>query len=76
MNIHEYQAKALLHEFGVPISKGVPVLRGRLQEQSNQSGSICSVQSGGRLIQWLNRLPIKKAPVEQGLSDHAVLHAD
>jgi succinyl-CoA synthetase beta subunit len=27
MNIHEYQAKALLSEFGVPISKGVPVLR-------------------------------------------------
>jgi succinyl-CoA synthetase beta subunit len=27
MNIHEYQAKALLHKFGVPISKGVPVLR-------------------------------------------------
>ncbi|WP_315702083.1 MULTISPECIES: ADP-forming succinate--CoA ligase subunit beta [unclassified Bradyrhizobium] len=27
MNIHEYQAKALLHQFGVPISKGVPVLR-------------------------------------------------
>src|SRR5439155_1963294 len=27
MNIHEYQAKALLHEFGVPISKGVAVLR-------------------------------------------------
>ena len=27
MNIHEYQAKALLHEFGVPISKGAPVLR-------------------------------------------------
>jgi succinyl-CoA synthetase beta subunit len=27
MNIHEYQAKALLHEFGVPISKGVPILR-------------------------------------------------
>jgi succinyl-CoA synthetase beta subunit len=26
MNIHEYQAKALLHEFGVPISKGVPLL--------------------------------------------------
>ena len=23
MNIHEYQAKALLHEFGVAISKGV-----------------------------------------------------
>src|SRR6201747_1718611 len=27
MNIHEYQAKALLHDFGVPISKGVAVLR-------------------------------------------------
>src|SRR5215218_1215946 len=27
MNIHEYQAKALLHEFGVPISRGVAVLR-------------------------------------------------
>ncbi len=27
MNIHEYQAKALLGEFGVPMSKGVPVLR-------------------------------------------------
>jgi succinyl-CoA synthetase beta subunit len=27
MNIHEYQAKALLHDFGVPISRGVPVLR-------------------------------------------------
>src|SRR5689334_13637894 len=27
MNIHEYQAKALLHEFGVQISKGVPVLK-------------------------------------------------
>src|SRR6476646_3737561 len=27
MNIHEYQAKALLHEFGVPISRGEPVLK-------------------------------------------------
>jgi len=27
MNIHEYQAKAVLSEFGVPISKGVPVLK-------------------------------------------------
>ena len=27
MNIHEYQAKALLSEFGVAISKGAPVLR-------------------------------------------------
>ena len=29
MNIHEYQAKALLKEFGVPVSRGVPVLQGR-----------------------------------------------
>src|SRR4029453_856638 len=27
MNIHEYQAKALLHEFGVPISRGAAVRR-------------------------------------------------
>jgi len=27
MNIHEYQAKTLLSEFGVPISGGVPVLK-------------------------------------------------
>jgi succinyl-CoA synthetase beta subunit len=27
MNIHEYQAKAVLSEFGVAISRGVPVLR-------------------------------------------------
>ncbi len=27
MNIHEYQAKALLREFGVAVSRGVPVLK-------------------------------------------------
>jgi succinyl-CoA synthetase beta subunit len=27
MNIHEYQAKALLKEFGVPISRGVPIFK-------------------------------------------------
>ncbi len=27
MNIHEYQAKAILKEFGVPVSRGIPVLR-------------------------------------------------
>src|SRR3954463_186919 len=32
MNIHEYQAKALLHEFGVPISRGVPVLDAAMAE--------------------------------------------
>jgi succinyl-CoA synthetase beta subunit len=27
MNIHEYQAKAALREFGVPVARGVPVLK-------------------------------------------------
>ena len=27
MNIHEYQAKAILREFGAPVASGVPVLR-------------------------------------------------
>jgi succinyl-CoA synthetase beta subunit len=27
MNIHEYQAKAVLHGFGVPVSRGVPIFR-------------------------------------------------
>jgi succinyl-CoA synthetase beta subunit len=27
MNIHEYQAKAVLKEFGVPVSKGVPIFK-------------------------------------------------
>src|SRR6202045_4882187 len=27
MNIHEYQAKAVLREFGVPVSRGVPVFK-------------------------------------------------
>jgi len=27
MNIHEYQAKAILKEFGAPVSRGVPVLK-------------------------------------------------
>src|ERR1700753_102341 len=26
MNIHEYQAKAVLKEFGVPVSRGVPIM--------------------------------------------------
>ena len=27
MNIHEYQAKAILREFGVPVSRGVPIVK-------------------------------------------------
>jgi succinyl-CoA synthetase beta subunit len=54
MNIHEYQAKALLHEFGVPISKGVPLLDAAMAEVAAKQlpGPIWVVKSqihaGGR----------------------------
>ena len=54
MNIHEYQAKALLHEFGVPISKGVPVLKASDSEAAAKAlpGPVWVVKSqihaGGR----------------------------
>src|ERR1043165_6563512 len=54
MNIHEYQAKALLHEFGVPISKGVPLLDAAMAEVAAKTlpGPVWVVKSqihaGGR----------------------------
>ncbi|WP_028348497.1 ADP-forming succinate--CoA ligase subunit beta [Bradyrhizobium murdochi] len=54
MNIHEYQAKALLHEFGVPISRGAPVLKASDSEAAAKQlpGPIWVVKSqihaGGR----------------------------
>jgi succinyl-CoA synthetase beta subunit len=54
MNIHEYQAKALLHEFGVPISKGAPVLKAEDAEAAAKAlpGPVWVVKSqihaGGR----------------------------
>ena len=54
MNIHEYQAKALLSEFGVPISKGVPVLKAADAESAAKTlpGPVWVVKSqihaGGR----------------------------
>src|SRR5277367_5129676 len=54
MNIHEYQAKALLHELGVAISKGAPVLRAADSDVAAKSlpGPIWVVKSqihaGGR----------------------------
>src|SRR6516162_10720104 len=54
MNIHEYQAKALLNEFGVSISKGVPVLKAEDAEAAAKQlpGPIWVVKSqihaGGR----------------------------
>jgi succinyl-CoA synthetase beta subunit len=54
MNIHEYQAKALLGQFGAPISKGVPILAAADIEQAVDSmpGPVYVVKSqihaGGR----------------------------
>jgi succinyl-CoA synthetase beta subunit len=54
MNIHEYQAKAVLSEFGVPISRGVPVLKAAEAEATARQlpGPIWVVKSqihaGGR----------------------------
>ena len=43
MNIHEYQAKAVLKDFGVPVSKGVPVLKSGEAEAARGS---CPARSG------------------------------
>ncbi|ABA03687.1 succinyl-CoA synthetase (ADP-forming) beta subunit [Nitrobacter winogradskyi Nb-255] len=54
MNIHEYQAKALLREFGVPVSRGVPVLQASEAEAAAETlgGPVWVVKSqihaGGR----------------------------
>jgi len=54
MNIHEYQAKAVLKEFGVPVSRGVPVLKASEAEAAAKTlgGPIWVVKSqihaGGR----------------------------
>ena len=54
MNIHEYQAKALLGEFGVPLSRGVPVLKAEEAEAAAKAlpGPVWVVKSqihaGGR----------------------------
>src|SRR5579859_7505545 len=54
MNIHEYQAKAVLSEFGVPISKGIPVLKpGDAEAAAKQLGGPLwvvksQIHAGGR----------------------------
>ena len=37
MNIHEYQAKAVLKEFGAPVSRGVAVLDAKDAEAAAKS---------------------------------------
>ncbi len=54
MNIHEYQAKAVLHEFGAPLAKGKPAFTADEAEQAAKEigGSLWVVKSqihaGGR----------------------------
>ncbi len=54
MNIHEYQAKALLKSFGVPVSAGVPIMKASEAEAAARSlpGPVWVVKSqihaGGR----------------------------
>jgi succinyl-CoA synthetase beta subunit len=54
MNIHEYQAKAVLKEFGVPVSKGVPIFKAEEAEAAaNELGGPLwvvksQIHAGGR----------------------------
>lgn len=54
MNIHEYQAKAVLKDFGAPVSKGIPIFSPQEAEQAAQElgGPVWVVKSqihaGGR----------------------------
>src|SRR5580692_7524525 len=52
MNIHEYQAKAVLRDFGVPVPRGIPVLRAADAAAEELGGPVWVVKSqihaGGR----------------------------
>src|SRR5438270_10037090 len=54
MNIHEYQAKGVLREFGVPVSRGVPIFRaGESEAAAKQLGGPVwvvksQIHAGGR----------------------------
>ena len=55
MNIHEYQAKAVLRDFGVPVPRGVPAFtrRGGGQAARNELGGPvwvvkAQIHAGGR----------------------------
>src|SRR5258708_37623693 len=63
MNIHEYQAKAVLHEFGVPVSRAVPIFRASEAEAAAKQlgGPIwvgkSQIHAGGRGKGKLNEAP-------------------
>ena len=55
MNIHEYQAKALLREFGVPVPHGMPALHAstrRWRPRKQLGGPVwvvkAQIHAGGR----------------------------
>ncbi|MDE2579067.1 MAG: ADP-forming succinate--CoA ligase subunit beta [Hyphomicrobiales bacterium] len=54
MNIHEYQAKAILREFGAPVSRGVPVMKAdEAEKAANELGGPLwvvksQIHAGGR----------------------------
>jgi succinyl-CoA synthetase beta subunit len=54
MNIHEYQAKAVLRDFGVPVSRGVPIMSaGEAEKAANELGGPLwvvksQIHAGGR----------------------------
>ena len=43
MNIHEYQAKAVLREFGVPVPRGIPAFS---VDEAVKAAKILAVRSG------------------------------
>ena len=60
MNIHEYQAKAVLREYGAPVSRGIPALSvaeaekaarelgGRTASPGRRMGHAGAIISGGK----------------------------
>lgn len=68
MNIHEYQAKALLKSFGAPVAEGVPVLSLADVQKAVDSlpGPLWVVKSqihagGAARASSSSRKPVKKA---------------
>ncbi len=46
MNVHEYQAKALLREFGIPVPNGVPVFNLEIGQRGEVSPQAIEMLAG------------------------------
>ncbi len=81
MNIHEYQAKAVLKEFGVPVSKGVPIFKAAEAEAAAKQlgGPVWVVKSqihaGGRGAGRFAEAPEGKGGVRLARSPEEVREA-